>query len=91
MDEISFSQNDMTQDAVIRNLAIIGKASRNIPRHHPDFANAHRELPVSLAYEMRNALAHGYFKVDMAIVWKTIETDLPHLHQQVQAILDSSL
>jgi uncharacterized protein with HEPN domain len=39
---------------------------------------------------MRNALAHGYFKVDMAIVWKTIETDLPHLHQQVQAILDSS-
>ena len=89
MDEIGFSQNDMTQDAVIRNLEIIGEASRNIARHYPDFADAHPELPLSFAYEMRNALAHGYFKVDMAIVWKTIETDLPHLHRQVQAILDS--
>ena len=38
MDEIRFSQNDMTQDAVIRNLEIIGEASRNIARHYPDFA-----------------------------------------------------
>ena len=60
MDEISFSQNDMTQDAVIRNLEIIAEASRNIARHYPDFADAHRELPLSFAYEMRNALAHGY-------------------------------
>ncbi len=36
---------------------------------------------------MRNALAHGYFKVDLSIVWKTIESDLPHLQQQVQALM----
>jgi uncharacterized protein with HEPN domain len=65
------------QDAVIRNLEIIGEASRNIERKHPDFTAAHPELPLSFAYEMRNALAHGYFKVDLAIVWKTVETDLP--------------
>lgn len=41
------------------------------------------------AYEMRNALAHGYFKVDLAIVWKTVETDLPPLHQQGRSILDT--
>jgi uncharacterized protein with HEPN domain len=37
--------------------------------------------------EMRNALAHGYFKVDLGIVWKTIETDLPALRQQVEVLL----
>jgi uncharacterized protein with HEPN domain len=89
IDEIHFSQNDMKQDAVIRNLEIIGEASRNIEIKHPDFAAAHPELPLSFAYEMRNALAHGYFKVDLAIVWKTVETDLPPLYQQVRSILDA--
>ena len=37
---------------------------------------------------MRNALAHGYFKVDLAIVWKTVENDLASLHQQVRQALD---
>jgi uncharacterized protein with HEPN domain len=36
---------------------------------------------------MRNALAHGYFKVDMEIVWKTIHRDLPDLQAQVQKAL----
>lgn len=40
---------------------------------------------------MRNALAHGYFKVDLAIVWRTIESDLPRLRQQVQALLQDRL
>jgi uncharacterized protein with HEPN domain len=32
---------------------------------------------------MRNVLAHGYYKVDLAVVWKTIERDLPYLEEQV--------
>jgi uncharacterized protein with HEPN domain len=32
---------------------------------------------------MRNVLAHGYYKVDLVVVWKTIESDLPYLHEQV--------
>jgi len=35
---------------------------------------------------MRNALAHGYFTVDLAIVWQTIQADLPQLQQQVSAL-----
>ena len=50
------------------------------------FAAAHPELPLSFAYEMRNVLSHGYFKVDLGIVWKTIERDLPVLLQQVKVI-----
>ena len=72
---------------VIRQLEIVGEACRNIERDHPDFAAAHPELPLAFAYEMRNALSHGYFKVDLAIVWKTIETDLPELYARVGSIL----
>lgn len=78
-DKDAFLQGEMVQDAVIRNFEIIGEASRNIARHYPEFATAHPELPLAFAYEMRNALVHGYFKVDLDIVWKTIEKDLPPL------------
>ncbi len=73
----------MVQDAVIRNFEIIGEASRNIERVDPQFLVSHPELPLSFAHDMRNVLAHGYFKVDLAVVWKTIERDLPYLEEQV--------
>ncbi len=88
IDEAGFLQSEMVQDAVIRNFEVIGEASRNIERSHPDFVAAHPELPLPVAYEMRNALAHGYFKVDLGIVWKTIERDLPRLQRQVQALVE---
>ena len=83
IDEVSFLVNRMIQDAVIRNFEIIGEASKNIERVAPEFVAAHPELPLAFAYDMRNLLAHGYYKVDMAVVWKTIEKDLPYLQQQV--------
>jgi uncharacterized protein with HEPN domain len=84
MDEAAFLSSQLVQDAVIRNFEIIGEASNNIEKHHPDFATAHPELPLSFAYQMRNAVAHGYFKVDFGIVWKTIQLDLPGLHIQIR-------
>lgn len=90
MNEVAFLGNTLVQDAVIRNLEMIGEASNNIEKRYPEFAVRHPELPLSFAYQMRNAIAHGYFKVDFEIVWKTIQTDLPVLFRQVQAILDPS-
>jgi uncharacterized protein with HEPN domain len=89
MDEVGFLGSKLVQDAVIRNLEVIGEASRNIERAHPDFAAAHPELPLALANDMRNALSHGYFKVDLGIVWTTIQGTLPDLHAQVQDALAS--
>jgi len=86
VDEVAFSRDEMTQDAVIRNFEIIGEACRNIERNDPSFAAAHSELPLSIAYEMRNALAHGYFKVDLAIVRRTVEGDPPRLRETVGAL-----
>lgn len=87
LDEVDFLRSEIVQDAVIRNFEIIGEASRNIERNHADFAAAHPELPLAIAYEMRNALAHGYFQVDIEIVWKTIRNDLPPLQLIVHTLL----
>lgn len=88
MSEVAFLEDKKTQDAVIRNFEIIGEASRNIERYHSQFAKDHQDLPLGFAYEMRNALSHGYFKVDLEIVWKTIHSDLPGLHAQIRRLLD---
>lgn len=89
IDEVSFSANRLIQDAVIRNFEIIGEASKNVERVAPEFVTAHPELPLAFAYDMRNLLAHGYYKVDVNVVWKTIDCDLPYLKEQVtQAMRD---
>ncbi|NOR80850.1 MAG: DUF86 domain-containing protein [Methyloprofundus sp.] len=72
---------------IIRNLEIIGEASRNIGRHYPDYVEQHVSVPFSIAYEMRNALAHGYFNVDLEVVWKAIERDLPELEVMIESLL----
>jgi uncharacterized protein with HEPN domain len=89
MDEVKFLNTQLVQDAVIRNFEIIGEASNNIEKHYPNFATAHPELPLSFAYQMRNAIAHGYFKVDFEIVWRTIHRDLPGLHRRVSELIDT--
>ena len=87
MVELTFLQDGKTQDAVIRNFEVIGEASNNIKKFHPEFVNQHPEVPLNFAYEMRNALAHGYFRIDFEVVWKTIHTDLPNLRSQVAALI----
>ena len=84
--ELAFLDNELVQDAVIRNFEIIGEASNNIEKHYPGFAAAHPELPLAFAYQMRNAVAHGYFKVDFKIVWRTIHSDLPSLRELVRTV-----
>jgi len=88
LSELEFLQHELIQDAVIRNFEVIGEASNNIEKHYPAYAESHPELPLSSAYQMRNAIAHGYFKVDYELVWRTIQADLPTLYKLVaQALL----
>ena len=88
IDQHGFLKSSLIQDAVIRNIEIIGEASNNIQKHFPEFAQAHPEIPLRIAYEMRNAVAHGYFKVDLEMVWKTMFNDLPNLESTVTRLLD---
>ena len=76
--------SDLVQDAVVRNFEIIGEASNHIEKRFPGFVAKHPELPLSSAYQLRNAVAHGYFKVDFEIIWKTIHRDLPGLYALIR-------
>ena len=89
MSEVSFISSQITQDAVIRNFEIIGEASKNIERvATPEFLALNSDLPLSFAYDMRNLLAHGYYKVDLEVVWETIEADLPNLKVLVEKAIE---
>lgn len=88
IDEVGFLQDTFVQDAVIRNLEVIGEASQNLLRYHADFIAKYPEVPWETMYWMRNRLLHGYFSIDFEIVWKTLEQDLPALQKQIQVMYD---
>ena len=87
MDVAVFIADRKTCDAVIRNIEVIGEACNNVTKNHPTFAAEHPLIPWGFAYEMRNALSHGYFNVDKAIVWQTVQHDLPKLRVQIANLL----
>lgn len=87
IDEVGFLENEMVQDAVIRNIEIIGEAARNIGKHHPAFASEHPNVPWEDMYWMRNRVSHGYFSVDLGVIWNTIQRDIPELEQQAKDVL----
>ncbi len=79
-----FDQDKKTQDAVIRQIAIIGEAMGKLDK---DFVENHSQLPSKEAVAMRNVLVHDYDWVDTAEVWRTIEQDLPKLKKMIRKIL----
>ena len=87
MTELTFLDDEKTQDAVVRNFEILGEAAHNVEVHHAVFAAAHPEVPWALMYTMRNRVSHGYFKEDYELVWNTIHGDLPELRTQVAALI----
>jgi uncharacterized protein with HEPN domain len=87
IDVVGFLNNELIQDAVIRNIEIIGEAAHNVDTVYPSFANEHPNVPWQDMYWMRNRVSHGYFSVDLEIVWKTIQRDIPELAQQVKDVL----
>jgi uncharacterized protein with HEPN domain len=86
-DRHAFEQNRQVQDAVVRNIEIIGEAVNHINRAAPEFIARHPELPWQQMRDMRNLVIHAYFAVDLEIVWRTVQEDLPKLKQQVDHLL----
>jgi uncharacterized protein with HEPN domain len=87
MDQQAFLASQIVQDAVIRNVEIIGEAANNILRLDSEFGTRHPGMLLKAAYAMRNALSHGYFLVDPILVWGTVQSDLPDLKiQTIEAL-----
>ena len=79
----SFVENQLVIDAVIRNLELIGEASKNIPSNiKKKFSN----VPWSEMVGLRNLATHGYFKLDLTIIWEIITKDIPENKQTIQNI-----
>jgi uncharacterized protein with HEPN domain len=75
-----------TQQAVILNLLIIGEAATKISNQYPSFIELHSEAPWSQMRGMRNRMAHGYFEIDLDIVWDTVQQSLPELESQIRQV-----
>lgn len=81
----TFTANDLIVKACLYDFIIIGEASVNIPL---DLQARHPAIPWRLMSDMRNILAHEYFRVDLQLTWATIQTYLPPLVPQLQALLE---
>ncbi|HET6606295.1 MAG TPA: HepT-like ribonuclease domain-containing protein [Rhodopila sp.] len=88
-DQDGFNRDNRTQDAIIRNLEIIGEAARNVVRDDPTFASGHPEIPWAQAYRMRNILSHAYAEVDVGIVWNAAQHDIPVLREKLRLLISS--
>ena len=81
-----FVQDKRTQQAVIFNLMILGEAATRLLKEHGDFLAEHPSVPWSSMKGMRNRLAHGYFDIDLTVVWQTVQSSLPTLMAELPAI-----
>jgi uncharacterized protein with HEPN domain len=79
-----FCTDDMVHDAVIRNLEILSEASRHVP---VDLKARASQVAWREVADFGNVLRHGYEAVNDAILWSTIEQDLPVLKVAVETLL----
>lgn len=85
--QTDFKQDKRTQQAVVMSLIVLGEAATKIMDQHPEFVVQHAEIPWRSMRGMRNRIAHGYFDIDLAIVWDTLQTALPALKAQLDSIV----
>jgi uncharacterized protein with HEPN domain len=80
-----FEDDRKTVDAIVRNIEIIGEATKNIPdsvrKNYPD-------IPWKEMARMRDKMIHGYFEISHSILWETIKHDLPFIKPKIMQILE---
>ncbi|MCC6924305.1 DUF86 domain-containing protein [Novosphingobium sp.] len=81
-----FLEDKRTQQAVILNLIILGEAATKLMDSYPDQTAARPEIEWRSMRGMRNRIAHGYYDIDLDVVWETVSVALPELSK----LLDNS-
>lgn len=84
LDLDDFQASKEKQYAVIRALEIIGEAAAQVPA---EIRTAYPNVPWREIVGMRNVVIHNYFGVDEAVVWRTVQEDLPPLKKSIKRIL----
>lgn len=80
----AFAADEKTVFAVVRALEIVGEAAKRIPQEVRD---ANPVVPWRAMAGIRDKLIHDYTSVNLEIVWKTVEEDLPGLISQIERII----
>ncbi len=83
----AFIEDCKTVDAVVRNLEIIGEASKRIP---DTIKENLKEVPWHRMTGLRNLIAHEYFGIDLNIIWKIIKENLPEVTPSLKKLLKES-
>ena len=83
-----FSTDEKTVSAVIRKLEIIGEAAKHVP---PSIKKRHQDLPWNEMARMRDKLIHGYFGVDLEIIWKVVRERLPDILPALEEVLQEMM
>lgn len=86
MSRADFLDDKRTQQAVILNLIILGEAATKLMDRFPDTAAGHPNIEWRSMRGMRNRIAHGYYDIDLGIVWQTVQTALPELLIKLRSI-----
>jgi len=81
-----FLADDKTKSAVVRELEIIGEATKHVPSH---IRRRYPHIPWSSMAKMRDRLAHGYWTVDYEIVWKVLKEELPELKPKIKGVYEN--
>ena len=84
VDEGVFLGNAEKQDAVIRQLQIIGEAAKRLSA---ELRAAYPDIPWREVAGMRDKLVHDYFGVDLQFVWVTVTEDIPELKSRIEGVL----
>ena len=79
-----FLADTRTSDAVLRNLEIVGEATRLVPE---EVTTRHHQVPWADMRALRNIVAHEYDRVDLRIIWEAVHQDLPPLVSLLQEVL----
>lgn len=86
LSDVAFMADFKTQDAVLRNLEIMGEATKNLSE---GFRIKYPDIPWKSISGVRDRLIHHYFGVNLDIVWDIIKNELPRLKSQVDEIMNS--
>ena len=86
MDKAAFVTDKRTQQAVVLNLLVIGELAAKLLEQHGDFVLEHPGIAWASMKGMRNRIAHGYFELDIGVVWETVQRALPDLLARLPAV-----